>query len=286
MSDGSVLTGTPAAAPAAAAPAPTPNPTATAPATASWDAALDDATKGWASSRGYKLDDPAEVAKHALQGHYNAEKLIGLDRAGRTVVLPKDDASPEELSQFYGKIGRPPSPAEYQLPEALKGDPVATAFAEAAHSQGYTQKQFSQALEFVTAKAEELQAAQQAEIEAKNAAALEGLRKEWGQEFELRSEAAKRAVRELGLQGEGAMALEQALGVDRAAKVMFEIGKRLLEPQAEGMTGGTSRFGPSPAEAQARIAALRKDDEFQKRYAKGDAAARAEWDRLSQVAFS
>ena len=285
MTDGSVLTGTPAAAPAAAAPATAPAPAAAAAPAESWHAAIDEATRGWASSRGYKLDDPTEVARNALQGHYNAEKLIGLDRAGRTIVLPKDDAPAEERDAFYTKLGRPSTPGEYNLPEDLKSDPVATAFAEAAHQQGYTQQQFSQALEFVQAKAGELQAAQQAEIEAKNAAALEGLRKEWGQEFELRTEAARRAVRELGLQGEEAMALEQALGVDRAAKVMFEIGKRLLEPQAEGVAMGTSRFGPSPTEARDRIAALQKDKDFGKRLLTGDSAAKAEWDRLNQVAF-
>lgn len=288
MTDGSVLTGTPAPAPAAAAPAAPASGPAPAPAPASpgvWHEAIDEATRGWATGRGYKLDDPADVARHALQGHYNAEKLIGLDRAGRTLVLPKDDATADEWGQFYGKLGRPGAPKDYNIPEDLKADPVATAFAEAAHKAGYTGKQFESALQFVTDAATKAQEAEAAAAEAKAVAAVEGLRSEWGGEFELRSEAARRAVRELGLSKEDAGAIEKTLGVDRAAKLMFEIGKRLLEPSAEGMTGGSSKFGPSPVEAKSRIEALKRDTEFGKRLMTGDSSAKAEWDRLHQVAF-
>ncbi|MET0659134.1 MAG: hypothetical protein ABW110_13365, partial [Steroidobacteraceae bacterium] len=46
----------------------------------------------------------------------NAEKLIGLDRAGRTVVLPKDEADVEGRKAYYAKIGVPESADKYELP--------------------------------------------------------------------------------------------------------------------------------------------------------------------------
>lgn len=302
--NGSVLAGTPAA-PATPAAAPT-QPTSAAPApsaptqpaaptsvanpapaaNAPWYEQPDYAeTAAWAKSRGYKFDADNLVAE-ALRGHHNAEKLIGLDRAGRTLVVPKEDAPKEEWDSYYTKLGRPSQPGEYKLPAELKDDPVAKAFAEAAHEKGFNQKQFESTLEFVSKQAAAIEAQQEQEFEVKAQQAVEGLKREWGQEFELRSEASRRAVRELGLQSEEAMAIEKALGVDRAAKVFFEIGKKLLEPTAEGMTGGAqSQFGMSKTEAQGRISALMKDPEFGKKLASGDASSKAEWDKLNAIAY-
>ena len=242
-------------------------------------------TAAWAKSRGYKFDADNLVAE-ALRGHHNAEKLIGLDRAGRTLVVPKEDAPKEEWDSYYTKLGRPSQPGEYKLPAELKDDPVAKAFAEAAHEKGFNQKQFESTLEFVNKQAEAIQAQQEQEYEVQATQAIEKLRGEWGQEFELRAEASRRAVRELGLNPDEAMSIEKSLGVDRAAKVFFEIGKKLLEPTAEGMTGGSqSQFGMSKTEAQGRISALMKDPEFGKKLASGDASSKAEWDKLNAIAY-
>lgn len=294
--NGSVLAGTPAA-PAAPAATTQPNSTATAapvttpsvaaPSSSSpWYEQPDNAEiAAWSKSRGYKFDSENLVAD-ALRGHHNAEKLIGLDRAGRTLVIPKDDAPKEEWDSYYGKLGRPSQPTEYKIPTELKDDPVAKAFAEAAHEKGFNQKQFESTLEFVSKQSAAIEARQTQEYEVKATQAIESLRSEWGGEFELRAEASRRAVRELGLQTEEAISIEKALGVDRAAKVFFEIGKKLLDPAAEGLTGGgQSGFGMSKTEAQGRIGALMKDLEFGKKLASGDASAKSEWDRLNAIAY-
>lgn len=242
----------------------------------------------WAKGRGYKLDDPTEAARQALLGHFNAEKLIGLDRAGRTVALPKDDAPADEWNQFYGKLGRPADAKGYKVPDALKDDPVAAAFLDVAHKAGYSQRQLDPVFEFIGQQTEALQAQAEQQREVKAQADVSALRQEWGGEFELRSEAARRAVRELGLSTEQAQAIEAALGVKQSAELFFKIGKGLLEDRPEGMgghAGGGAKFGLTPAEAQGKIQSLRRDQEFTAKMLKGDAQAKAEWDRLHQIAY-
>lgn len=249
-----------------------------------WDKPEYKETADWAKNRGYKFDSE-DLAAEALRGHHNAEKLIGLDRAGRTIALPKENATPEEMGEFYNKIGRPASAEDYKLPAEMKDDPVAKAFAQTMHEHGMTQAQFDKSLEFVAQQAQQIQEQQDNEFAIKSEQQVEGLKKEWGQEFELRAETSKRAVRELGLDSTQAEAIEKALGVDVAAKLFFQIGKNIMEPQAEGLTGGSSKFGMSKSEAQGRISVLSSDKDFGKKLMSGDAQAKAEWDMLNKIAY-
>lgn len=243
---------------------------------------------GWAKGRGYNLADMGEKALPALQGHFNAEKLIGLDRAGRTITLPKDDATPEEIEAFQAKLGRPATAKDYKLPAELKDDPVATAFLDVAHKAGFSQKQIDPLMQFIGAQQQQLVAQQQQQIEAKATADLQALQQEWGGEFQLRSEAARRAVRELGLSSEEATIVEETLGLKRTAEVFFKIGKGLLEDKGEGLggnAGGGGVFGLSPTEARAKIDSLKKDTAFAGKLLAGDAGAKAEWERLHKTAW-
>lgn len=255
---------------------------------APWHQGVDEGAIGWAKTRGYKLDDPAEAARQALVGHYNAEKLIGLDRAGRTVALPKDDAPKEEWDTFHAKLGRPADVKGYKVPEALKDDPVAAAFLDMAHKSGYTQKHLDPVFEFVGQQTQALAAQAEQQREQKAQADVQALQQEWGDQFQLRTEAARRARRELGLSDEQGIALEQALGVKSAADLFYKIGKGLMEDKAEGMTGasgGRNQFGLSPTEARAKIGALKADTGFAGRLLKGDATAKKEWDDLHVIAY-
>lgn len=282
---GSVITGTPAPAPG---PAPAPSPTPAPAPAAQWFEAPEHAeVTAWAKGRGYKLEEMGAASLPALQGHFNAEKLIGFDRAGRTLALPKDDAPAEEWAQLYGKLGRPADAKGYKVPDALKDDPVAAEFLDVAHKAGYSQRQLDPVFEFIGQQTQALQAQQEAAREQKAQADVQSLRTEWGGEFELRSEAARRAVRELGLSGEDAQLIEDTLGVKRSAELFFKIGKGLLEDKGEGLSGGTGKvaFGLTPAEAKGKIETLRKDTDFSAKLLKGDTQAKAEWDRLHQIAY-
>ena len=66
--------------------------------------------------------DPDSV----IESYVNLEKLFGADKAGRTIVIPKDENDQEGLKAFRAKIGVPEAPEAYEL-----GD---TNFAKAASS--------------------------------------------------------------------------------------------------------------------------------------------------------
>lgn len=246
-----------------------------------WTASFDEGTRGFVQTKGWK--SPADV----LGSYQNLEKLLGADKAGRAVVPPKDDASPEEWAAFYGKLGRPESADGYKLPlpEGDTGD-FAKQAAVWMHDAGLTPRQ----AEVLAGKWNEhfgaAQNAQMAEFEQKSAIDLQDLQKEWGQNFEANAELARRARREAGLSEQEGQAIERALGLKKAAQVFAFLGKQFAESPMKGGEGASrGTFGATPAEAKARIAALKADPTWAAKYIDGNAEARAEFERLHRIAF-
>ena len=75
-----------------------------------YSAIADEGTRTWVQAKGWK--DPSALAESA----YNLEKLIGHEKAGRTVVIPGADAKPEEIAAYRAKIGIPANATDYKLP--------------------------------------------------------------------------------------------------------------------------------------------------------------------------
>lgn len=277
--DGSAGAGNPAGTAASAAAAAAPPAGGTAP--PDWTANFDDTTRGMIQTKGWKT--PAD----AIGSYVNLEKLMGADKAGRGVVLPKDDAPAEEWAAFHNRLGRPETVDGYKLP-VPDGD--AGEFAKTAaswfHEAGLTTKQ-AEALatkwnEHIggSVQAQEAQHAQQSAID------MQDLQKEWGQKFDENSELARRARRESGLSDAEGLAVERALGLKKAAQVFATLGKQFAEAPMKGGEGqGRSNFGATPEEAKTRISALKADAGWTAKYLSGDTDARSEFERLHRIAF-
>lgn len=280
--NGSVLSGQPGGAVAAggeggagaAAPAP-------APAAQDWTASFDEGTRGFIQTKGWK--SPADV----LGSYQNLEKLMGADKAGRGVVMPKDDAPAEEWAAFYNRLGRPEAPDQYKIPVPDGAD---DGFAKTAanwfHEAGLTPKQ----AETLAAKWNEhmggTQQQQQAQFEQQSAIDLQDLQKAWGDQFEAKAELARRARRESGLSDAEGQAIERALGLKKAAEVFAMLGKQFAEAPMKGGEGAPrANFGATPEDARARISALKQDAGWTAKYLSGDADARSEFERLHRIAF-
>ena len=281
--NGSVLGGQPGAggAPASGA-APAAPVAGAAPVPVNWNGIeLDADLGGWVQSKG--LPD----VKTALNSYRNVEKLIGAEKAGRTVVMPKDDAAPEEWSAYFDKLGRPKSAADYKLP-VPDGD--TGEFSKVAsswfHKAGVSAKQAEVLAQEWNAHNASAQAASDAEFTQKSAIDIQDLQKAWGDKFEANAELARRARRESGLSDEEGIAVERALGLKKAAEVFAKLGSQYAEAGFKGGDGQrATSFGATPAEAQARITALRNDKEWATRYINGGVDERAEFDRLHKIAY-
>ena len=215
-----------------------------------WAAGLDDyqdtiRAKGWTG--------PEDL----LKSYVNLESQVGLDK----VVLPSDD---EDLREWEGwsKLGTPASADDYELgaPDGFEGysEELSNWFREAAHdmklpasmAQGLHDR-FVENMMGQYEGAQTAQADQQAQWEGE-------LQKEFGNAFDQRVEAARRAVRTYGSPELQELLATSGLGSNpHVVRAFSKMGMALGSgPQfKEGETSG--QFGTTPDSAKEQIAAIR-----------------------------
>lgn len=265
------------AAPAAAA-AGTPSPAANA-ATPDWTSAFNDDHKGFVQNKGWK--DQNQV----VDSYRNLEKLVGAP-PDQIIKLPKGDETDAKAlwDGIYGRLGRPASPEGYKLSAPKEGgDPAfVKAAAETFHKLGLSEKQGSELVNWWNDFAKNGQATTKQAFENRIEAGRTSLKKEWGAAHEQNLSIAKRATREFGVDGKMIDAIESAVGYDGTMKFFHTLGTKIGDATFHGGNpGGSNGNGPmTPAAATARIKELSGDPGFVKRYTSGDAAARAEMERL------
>lgn len=282
--------GAPAAAPAAGgAPATPPAgstpPAGTPPAGAgdAWYSGIQSPeVRTWAEAKGFK--DPLAVAESA----YNLEKLIGFDKAGKTLVIPDENSSPETRQAFLTKLGVPEKADGYKLPVPEgQSDAFAKEAASWFHEQGIPAK----AAEGLTQKFNEYSAAQQAQqmqaFAAKSEQEFTGLKTEWGAAFEQNLELGKRAAMQFipGTAEERTatlQALEQSLGTGKLLKLMANIGQGLGEHKVMGGEAGSGLM--TPAQANQRISELKSNKDWSSAYLSGDKSKAKELQDLIAMA--
>jgi hypothetical protein len=288
------------AAPPAAAPvsAPAPIPAgapAAAPAAnaAQWfDSFPNPEVKTWTQAKGFK--DAASVAESA----YNLEKLIGHDRAGRTLVLPKDDATPAELQAFHAKLGVPETPDGYKLPLPEGFDPeTGKAISSWMHKAGVPPRA-ADALtkEFIAFSGQQQQKIEQ-QLISDSDKAFADVTTRWGKDADANLELAKRFTAQMlpaevtldnGNKVNRQQFMERVFNSTGATAAMLELfaqaGRGLGEHRM--VTNGSSAMSDSsPAAAQAKIAALKGDQSWVKAYLNGDKAKIAEMQALTAQAY-
>jgi hypothetical protein len=241
----------PAAAPAAAAnpPAATePNaglPGAGAIPSGWWDAVKDTEVKNWVATKGYP------DAESALKAQWGLERMMGADKAGRTVMLPKDDADTEGWKAFGQKLGVPANAEEYKLPVPEGQD---DGFAKLA--SGWMQKanippSMARAL---TTEWNAYTAQVQAQLKADSDAKVAALNTEWGPKATENTEMARRGFREFaekfGLKTDPTK-FEDAVGSADFLKFFLGLGSLNAEIKFAG-GDGKGGFGMPATEARAK----------------------------------
>lgn len=247
-----------------------------------WFDSFADDLKAYTANKGW--DDPAK----AVHSYRDLEKFLGADKAGRGVVLPKEDAAPEEWAAFYNKLGRPDNPDGYKLP-VPEGD--GGQFAKVAsgwfHELGLTAKQAASLAEKWNGyAAETMKAAQEAQIAERSKQAeadLTALKQEWGADYDKRVELGRRAAREYGIDADTLDKMESALGSKQVLSLMAKIGAAQTEHEFVGGGKGAG-FGATPLQAKGELMQLREDRDFMKRLNSGEKQAAEKWNRLNRLA--
>ena len=250
---------------------------------------VSDEMRAWGQSKGYK-GEPAEFGKvlASLQEH---------DRfRGKAVVIPGDDAKPEDVDAFLTKLGRPGKPEGYKL-ESFKvaegvdasKDPTLSWFRGAAHKAGLGEKQADslagEFAKFSTEFAERREAERVAGIQT----AEKAIRDKWGANAAQNERAVLALAKATGLEQPDIAAIVSAWGVEKWATFASELGSRLLEADhghsdSSAPTRGT--FGMAPEAARLEIENLRKGTgELAEKYKAGDPAAQRRVTELHRIAF-
>lgn len=245
-----------------------------------WHAVIpEEGARQHVEAKGYK--NPAELAL----ANYNLTKL---QRGDPSVIgVPGENATPEEMNEFYGKLGRPETPDgyEFKFGEGVKADEGMLKFArDAFHKAGLTPSQAQTVADQWNAFAAEQNTAMQTQLGEQNDQELNALKSRWGADLDKNLAAGQRTMQALGLDAELVTRVENQIGSAAVVELLASIGRKSDEG---GFTAGGGQGDPNnpdamtPTQAQARIQTLQSDTEFMKRY--GDKAHPSHKDAVSEM---
>ena len=227
---------------------------------AAWTDSIQDAElREWSVNKGYNKFDPATAAPTIAQQYRSLEKLVGAEKAGRTLEIPDWD-KPEAADAFFDRIGRPKDTKDYDFgkpPEGKKIDPAFDSWGrQTFHKLGLTGKQATALsgayAEFATAK----EAAALVEGTVKYETEDKALKTEWGSAYDNKIALASAAAKKFGFAPEAIEALQKAGGYGATMKMFTMIAAKLGE--ANFITGDApgSDNMMTPVEATTEIKTL------------------------------
>lgn len=215
-----------------------------APEAGSWQETLSDDYKTNPSLANFK--DVNDLAKSYL----HAQSMVGKDKA----VLPTDKSTPEEIQEFYSKLGMP-TPDEYKL-EGLGEDDFSAQFKELMVKNNILPKQGSELLNFISDMNKSMDSDVDSDYEAAMQEGLEDLRAEWGDAFDSNVVNAASVINTYGDDELKTYLNETGLGNDpMLLKVFSQIGASLGEGGFKGKASTTI----TKEDAKARINAMYAD---------------------------
>ncbi len=251
-----------------------------------------DTHKDYVGAKGWKTADDV------ITSNQNLEKLLGADKAGRTVVLPKDDADADGIKAFRAKLGVPEKVDGYALPakfkDALKDDKLVPHVAAAALKHGIPAKAFEGFLGDVLEQAGVLGKAADDEADNNATAALDALKAKHGDQYDAKVELGRRLIGQAFTDADGKPLAGEALTakVDALMRGQFTaadaigmfiaLGEKVGEP---GVGGGQNLGGRGSMTQEAAKAAL---DELRTKRLENkisEADYLAENERLGKLAY-
>lgn len=247
----------------------------------SWLNGADETTVGYVQNKGWT--EPTQV----LDGYRNLEKLLGADKAGNALVIPKHDADPKEWAAVYDRLGRPSAPDGYKVQFPEGSDKAAQdAILTKAHELGLTKAQaeglFGELNSRATANAQAAEAQRVAQFQQDDAS----VKAEWGAAYTKNLAQAQAGARGLGLDAPTIDKLAGALGHKATMQMLQKIGSSMSEDSFVSPDSPQSfNSALTPGQAKAQIQALMSDRDFTTKYMAGSAEAKAKMEALHKYAY-
>lgn len=194
--------------------------------------------KEWLGAKNYS--DPAA----ALNAHFNLEKLMGADKAGRTIMLPKDEKDAEGIKAFRAKLGVPENADDYKLPVPEGGSEDLAKFMQGLfHANAVPLSAAQKITEAWNGHIQKMIEEQDLQARAASEKELAALKGEWGNDFDQNTEFARRFLKSSGLNDEQVAKIEGAIGTTAMLKTFHAWGSKTGEHKvgSEGSGGGDFR---------------------------------------------
>jgi hypothetical protein len=219
----------------------------------------DPATKAWAEAKGLQNGSFENV----LGSYHNLEKMVGADKAGRTITLLADDASQEDRDTYYNKLGRPENAAQYSvaLPEGTTDDTRLVMMREAAHKAGVSDAQLMALADADAAYISSVTQGKADEVAVSAADAETQLRKDWGASFELKVAQIDVVAHKLGMSDGQLNGLREAMGPVEAMKFVDGLNTKMGDhsfEEGESIIPGYK----TPEQAKVELSELTMNKEF------------------------
>jgi quinol monooxygenase YgiN len=217
-----------------------------------------------------------------------AKILVDTKRALGAEKLPKPQKNwtDKEYSEFYNALGRPQEPDKYSDPSVAPEEGVAIdqenlkAVKAEFHKLGLTDSQAKGILDYYLSRENTRTKSARESSQAAIAAADASLRKEWGQKYDMNVELAKAAANKFASQE----LLQQHGNNPEFLKFLANVGSNMVEDNATGR--GNNQLLPPRVAAEREIMKLKGDQDFMRRFMKGDKGAVAIWNEQHRLAYS
>lgn len=199
-----------------------------------------------------RFKDPAE----AFKSHLNAHKALGA-----SIRVPKENAPKEEWDAYWTKLGRPETPAGYEIvrpenmPEGLNwSDEVVAGFQGLAHEIGLTPAQAKRLAEWDTQRQIRGIDGLSTSVAKNREASQKALKDAWGPLYQRNLNLARDAFDKFG-NPQDRKEFDEKFGDDPVAlRFLAPIGEFLLE---HGEITGDSIHGVTPDSAQKKLDEIR-----------------------------
>lgn len=217
-----------------------------------------DTQKDFVTAKGWKT--PTE----AIDSYTNLERLIGADKAGRTIVLPKDANDVEGTKAFRAKLGVPEKAEDYKLPVPEGQDPALATWASSEfHRLGVPTSAAQGFVEAWNKKMGEMVAANTAADEAAVTEDMTKLKTALGAQYPVHEEMAKRVITQFGkvagLDQETIASIAASIGKSsNVFKLFAAMGKSIGEHGFAAGDGSGNTFSANKQAIQKQVDELKQ----------------------------